>query len=639
MKTFSRNHHGFSLIEVMVAVVILAVGLMGLAKFQAELTRSAAETKTRASALALAERKLEDLRSFSEVTIPATPVVNTFYFDEIADNAGGTESGGALNLPATTYTIGGEVYTLSWTLAAIPIAGAQEINVNVAWTDLDGPQNITLAGIISATDLAAASPIGGAAAVTIDDPQISYTPGLAPEVISVDVDTGNNSKKETSKPLPDVYHGGDYNKVTFDVVTYNSLTNEVERREQFTNVNCLCSSNGTGPSITPAYTVFENGSETIHDSEGTVVTKETGVVANNQQPVECVACCRDHSDSVTGTSGAGETIAYGVTNYDASNDYAEVCRMKYVNGKLRVFQDWNLSTVTVFSDTYVSDSNMTSQTAYKNYVSAYVKDTTTTKVTLTDRDIEIDQGDSKQLQARPIYIDTVYNATASTPTYATFLAQKITDADADTLQFIPFFELNLTKLANWTDSNCTDDGGTGACVTSDAIVDEGLSENNYSRGKAMVEGTANVAAASVITARLNEGNSGVVGEADNGGVSADAADNITATVTPGGTTFSVSGNIGLCSITGPGNGPRKAALLAQVSVTGVVTYSGTSSGNCSVSPAGGNNVTLSCASLPDAGTNITVAIGTVGVIANVTLTNNVGLTAGATNVDAVICDY
>lgn len=638
MKTISRNHHGFSLIEVMVAVVILAVGLMGLAKFQGELTRSAAETKTRASALALAERKLEDLRSFAEISIPATPVANTYYFDEIADNAGGTESGGALNLPATTYTIGGEVFTLSWTLAAAPISGAQEINVNVAWTDLDGPQSVAMTGIVSATAPALGSPIGGAAAASIEDPQISYTPGIAPEVVSIDVDTGNNRKKETSKPLPDVFHGGDYNKVVFDVVTYNSVDNQVERREQFTNVNCLCSSNSTGPSLTPAYTVFENGTETIHDVEGTLVTKETGTVANNQQPAECVACCRDHSDSVTGTSGASESIAYGSTNYDASNDYAEVCRMKYVNGKLRVFQDWQLSTVSVFPDTYVSDAEATTQTAYKNYVVAYVKDTTTTKATLTGRDVTINQGGNNQLQARPIYIDNVYNATAATPTYATFLAAKIAASDVDALQYIPFFELNLSKLANWIAGNCTDAGGTGSCVSSDAIVDEGLSENNYSRGLATADGSSTTTAISVMTARLNEGNSGVVGETDNGGVSADAADNVTATVGAAIATFDITGSIGLCSLSNPGANARKNALFAAVEGTNVVTYTGTSSGSCIVS-GNGNSRTLTCSSIPAAGASITVAIATVSPIVAVTLTNNTGITGAATNVDAVICDY
>ncbi|OUR73994.1 hypothetical protein A9Q78_01890 [Methylophaga sp. 41_12_T18] len=639
MKTYSRYAQGFSLIEVMVAVVILAIGLMGLAKFQAELTRNSAETKTRASALALAERKLEDLRSFTDIEIPIdasgnpTPVANIFYYEQIADNAGGSAS-----LSTGIYPIGGENYTLTWTLATAPLERTQEVSINVAWTDLDGPQNVILAGIISATSPAASSPIGGAAAVSIEPPSISYTPGLAPEVISIDVDTGNNLKKETSKPLPDVFHGGDYNKVVFDVVTYDDSTDEVVRREQFVNVNCLCSAS-TGQSLTPAYTVFNNGSETIHDAEGTVVTKNTGVVANNQQPDQCVACCRDHSDSVTGTSGAGETIAYGSTNYDAANDYPEICRMKYVNGKLRVFQDWNLSTVSVFPDSYVSNSSPTTQAAYKSYVAAYAKDTSTTKATLTSRDVTVNQGGNSQLQARPIYIDTVYNSTASTPTYATFLAAKIAANDADTLQYVPFFELNLTKIANWGASNCTDAAGTGSCVSTEAIVDEGVSENNYSRGLVTADGSSTTGATSIITARLNEGNSGVVGEADNGGVNANASDNVTATVGAAITTFDVTGSIGVCNLpNGPTGNARKSALLAAVETAGAVTYSGTSSGTCTATGNGANSRTLSCTSIPESGASITIAIANVGVIVTSTLTNHSGITGAVTDVDVVICD-
>lgn len=622
MKYFSRNQGGFSLVEIMVAVVVLAIGLLGLAKFQSELTRSAAETKTRASALALAERKLEDLRAFSEVITPATPVVDTFYFDEIAANAGGTESGGSLNLPAATYTIGGEVYTLSWTLAAVPIAGTQEINVNVAWVDLDGPQSVNLTGIISSTAPAAASPISGAAAVTIEDPQISYTPGLAPDVISIDVDTGNNRKKETSKPLPDVFHTGDYNRVTFDVVTYNSVDNEVERREQFVSVNCLCTSS-SGQSLTPAYTVFENITETIHDVEGTLVTKNTGVVANNQQPLECVACCRDHSDSVTGTSGAGETIAYGTTNYDPSNDYAEVCRMKYVNGKLRVFQDWNLSTLTVFADSYVSDSNPTTQTLYKTYVTDYVKDTSTAKPTNTvgdtnTRSIELLPGANKQLLARSIYIDTVYNATAATPTYATFLAQKITDGDADTLQFIPFFEINSTKLANWVSDDCGE-----ICVRSDAIVDESLAEDNYTRGLVSASNTA--VGPATITAKVNLGNSGVVGEAD----ATSLSDSITTTIL-NVANFSLSGDISFCSGL---NGPEKNAVYAALQAAGV-NYSGDRAGTCTINSKQGNAGSYSCDGILEPA-NVQVDFPAA---AFPTPASSSVYSAGNTSVDFEICD-
>ncbi|MDF1587697.1 MAG: prepilin-type N-terminal cleavage/methylation domain-containing protein [Gammaproteobacteria bacterium] len=653
MKTITRNNtHGFTLIEVMVAVVILAIGLLGLAKFQTELTKSASATKDRAAALALAEQKIEDLRSFARVSAPkdgsgndilwdsTTNQTNSVVmaFDYIADNQGGRLD----PLAQSEYVTGsGEQLTLTWTLQAAPIVGAKEVLVTVAWTDQKGqPQRVQLTEIISATDPGISSPVDGETGLTFDAPSIVYNPGIAPEVINIDVDTGDGLKKETSKPLPDVFHNGDYNKVTFDVVTYNSNNNNsVVRRETFINVNCLCTA-GSGDSFTPAYTVFENDIQTIHDVEGFVVSKNTGVVVNNQQPAECVVCCRDRTDPATlPTDGAGASISYGDNHYTGSGNYAEACRLKYINGNLRVFQDWNLKTVTVFSDSYVSDSSPTSQQAYKDYVVAFAKNNNTTKATLTDRDITVTQGGNNQLQARPIYIDTVFNATNNAPTYVDFIASKIANGSDDTLQFIPFFEINLTKLANWTASDCTSPAtgaANGACVTNEDIVDEGPTENNYSRGLVTAAAATASGATSTITASLNQGNSGVIGEAT---VGAPISDSLVATVSPAIATFDVSGQIGLCSITGADKNARKAALLSAVAGTGVVTYSGSSNGICVVTGNGANSRTLTCSGIPDPGTaNITVNIATTGVIVSAALSNNSNITGPVTNVDAVICD-
>jgi len=385
--------------------------------------------------------------------------------------------------------------------------------------------------------------------------------------------------------------------------------------------------------------VFENGSETIHDVEGTLVSKNTGIVANNQQPAECVTCCRDHTDpSTLPVDGVGETISYGTTNYDASSDYPEACRMKYINGKLRVYQDWSLKTVTVFADDYVSDAEVATQTLYKNYVVSYVKDDSTTKANLTGRDLSILQGGNQQLLARTIYLDTVYNASGSTPSYATFLAGKVTDGDTDVLQFIPFFEVNLTKLANWTDTNCTTSGGTGACTTSEAIVDEGLTENNYSRGLVTVAVTADdvAPATSDMTARLNAGNSGVVGNADDG-TNTGEADRLRVTVADSSSVYDITIEVTLCSITGPGNGARKDALFDLVELSGNVRYSGGSSASCSLTSSSNNDRIFTCSSIPNADT-VTVAVsGPTTVAYN---TNNVDITAATTaQVDVEVCDY
>ncbi len=64
----SRHHRkrsamaGFSLVEVLVALVILGVGLMGLARLQLGMLGSTAESVLHDSAIRLAEDKLEALR-------------------------------------------------------------------------------------------------------------------------------------------------------------------------------------------------------------------------------------------------------------------------------------------------------------------------------------------------------------------------------------------------------------------------------------------------------------------------------------------------------------------------------------------------------------------------------------------------
>lgn len=58
-----RNDRGFTLISVLIAITILAIGLMALARTQNLLARTQASTASRAAALAIAQDYLEELRS------------------------------------------------------------------------------------------------------------------------------------------------------------------------------------------------------------------------------------------------------------------------------------------------------------------------------------------------------------------------------------------------------------------------------------------------------------------------------------------------------------------------------------------------------------------------------------------------
>jgi len=60
--TFQRKHHGFSLVEVLASMLILGVGLIGVAKFQTKMAHESLLAKQQSEAINIAEAKLESLR-------------------------------------------------------------------------------------------------------------------------------------------------------------------------------------------------------------------------------------------------------------------------------------------------------------------------------------------------------------------------------------------------------------------------------------------------------------------------------------------------------------------------------------------------------------------------------------------------
>lgn len=72
------NRHGFTIVEIMVAVVILCVGLLGLASAGATVTRMLAKGKGNSLTASFAQKTLDSLRSLNWCTgTPTTTGSNT----------------------------------------------------------------------------------------------------------------------------------------------------------------------------------------------------------------------------------------------------------------------------------------------------------------------------------------------------------------------------------------------------------------------------------------------------------------------------------------------------------------------------------------------------------------------------------
>lgn len=114
----TSNQSGFSLIEVLIALTIMAVGVMGLVKTQAFMEQKAEIALNTLDALYLAEEKLEHFRTRAQSAAGGTIAYSSIVSE--------TES---ISIATSTATRNVTVIDNS------PVAGAKKITVSVSWHD------------------------------------------------------------------------------------------------------------------------------------------------------------------------------------------------------------------------------------------------------------------------------------------------------------------------------------------------------------------------------------------------------------------------------------------------------------------------------------------------------------------------
>jgi len=139
----SKRQRGLSIIEALIALVIMGFGILSLAGMHTTLTRNVDTARQRTEAVRLAQEKIEELRSFtgidSTITGQSTVLATARNWDALASS---TDS-------ITTNV----TYARAWTFAGAISDTMRSLTVTVSWTDRTGEaQAVTLNSVISKTN-------------------------------------------------------------------------------------------------------------------------------------------------------------------------------------------------------------------------------------------------------------------------------------------------------------------------------------------------------------------------------------------------------------------------------------------------------------------------------------------------------
>jgi prepilin-type N-terminal cleavage/methylation domain-containing protein len=118
----SKSQQGFTLIELMIAIVVIVIGVLGVASTSVSMTRTQDLTAARVDMAALADNKFEQLRGFASAKALVT-----------ADTSQLTP-GGSLTVATAGYNDvvveRGRSYSRRW-LVAIGVGGTRDVRIRI----------------------------------------------------------------------------------------------------------------------------------------------------------------------------------------------------------------------------------------------------------------------------------------------------------------------------------------------------------------------------------------------------------------------------------------------------------------------------------------------------------------------------
>jgi prepilin-type N-terminal cleavage/methylation domain-containing protein len=504
----TRNSRGFSLLEVLIAVVVLATGLLALATLQANLARSSAEAKVRGRVAAMLSARMDQLRSagFDSATLDSG-AFTTNTAETCATSASpwlcnaGKEAGlGALTVNQTVQvwsgTIGGNTFNNA--APADPLNDPQFKRVLLAanWADSAGSNHVvSMTSDISPLALRSSlvpppdpnSSSNTKPVVREDDPTET---GMIPIAI------GNGSQSAATNPKPVVV--GKNNtliETKYNVLTYQSSGGaaQVQQRVETTVIGCHCKY-GNQSALTGIYSqnfrpTYWNGTQyqapkllDVSDSAQRPVAGPVGAGStdkNEPQSDLCTDCCRDHHDASTDTvkfdpfrtdghNHYRNTNLSAVVNPNSGGDYNESCRVIRVDGFWRVATDARI----VHFDYIGTGPAVTDQApdpTYAGYYKTFVVDYLRNRFVGPDDGLSADAryalapakhpasitivaGDKRYQHTHAVLVDNIETEAQNKINSVLANCTKTDKADC-VLPYVPFTTINLTELAHYVASD------------------------------------------------------------------------------------------------------------------------------------------------------------------------------------------
>lgn len=146
----TSNHRGFSLLEVLIAMIVLAIGLVGLMKLQIHMEVKAENALKTLDALHIAEAQMEYYQTRVSNVSGATGLIS---FSELAEDDPVTSKLKHCLSPeltvGTVFELDCEVVNASGGLSALSSA-LKTIEVKVSWSDRHGvSQAVSLKTVLS----------------------------------------------------------------------------------------------------------------------------------------------------------------------------------------------------------------------------------------------------------------------------------------------------------------------------------------------------------------------------------------------------------------------------------------------------------------------------------------------------------